>query len=185
MKGKAVFNKADFTELNTVAYEFKHNIKEYLTKHVFFKSHPNSSHVTCIQDIIRAAKSSTPPRKVEFLDYAAQLTMTHSEYQQLATSLQKAVQRVVDDLLDTHRLDALAVSSQTRLRGTSLSALARYPIVNVPAGFNKSLPFGISLFSRPGQEPLLLSLANVIESQGPPIRHPLLPQVLKPVYISK
>lgn len=90
----------------------------------------------------------------------------------------------IDALMDKHRLDALVSTSAGPAwvtdpvngdhdfgKSTRPSAIAGYPIINVPMGYVFGLPVGISFFGRAYSEPTLIKLAYAFE-QTTKVRRP-------------
>jgi amidase len=90
----------------------------------------------------------------------------------------------IDAVMTTHRLDALVAPTGNPAWPTDLvngdhftgssstpAAVAGYPSISVPAGFDFGLPVGISLFGRPWSEPTLIRLAYSYE-QASKLRKP-------------
>jgi amidase len=89
----------------------------------------------------------------------------------------------LDSVLDEYRLDALIAPTTGAPTPISLggddfpgacsqaSAIAGYPILNVPVGYVGQLPIGMSFMGRAFSEPTLLKLAYAFE-QAHPIRRP-------------
>jgi len=83
----------------------------------------------------------------------------------------------IDAIMSQHRLDSIIVptdipawmidlvngDAQNVIRGFRPSALAGYPVINVPLGFVRSLPVGISFLGRAWSEPTLLRVAYAFE----------------------
>lgn len=90
----------------------------------------------------------------------------------------------IDALLDENELDAViapTVAAPTPISPTGdsfpgsssqISAIAGYPILNVPAGFVGDLPVGISFIGRAFSEPTLLKLGYAFERLNPARRPP-------------
>ena len=82
----------------------------------------------------------------------------------------------IDKTMDKHRLDALVaptsgpptlidlVNGDYGVNGAStIPAVAGYPHITVPAGFDHGLPVGISFFGRAWSEPTLIKIAYAFE----------------------
>jgi amidase len=82
----------------------------------------------------------------------------------------------IDAVMDKHRLDALVAPTAGPAWCTDLingdhapggsstpAAVAGYPNINVPAGFVRGLPIGISFFGRAHSEAVLIKLAYAFE----------------------
>ena len=76
--------------------------------------------------------------------------------------------------MDKHQLDALVGG------GGGLAAMAGYPSLTVPAGFNGEMPVGFIFYARAWQEAMLIALAVDFEAKSHARREPkLLPTVLR------
>ncbi|MVA79557.1 hypothetical protein GOZ89_09020 [Agrobacterium vitis] len=94
----------------------------------------------------------------------------------------KTIRMLTEQLMQTHRLDALAYPAQHRTalligeqsrpeRNGVLASALGWPAINVPVGQSDGLPVGLDLMALPFQESLLFSLAKAV--QGPPVRPPI------------
>jgi len=97
----------------------------------------------------------------------------------------------IDKTMDKHRLDALVaptsspatlidlVNGDYGVNGSStVPAVAGYPDITVPAGFERGLPVGISFFGRAWSEGKLIAIAHAFEQAT---RHRKPPQFLATV----
>jgi amidase len=96
--------------------------------------------------------------------------------------------------MDKHKLDAIVAPTAGPACLTDLlngdhftggssnaAAVARYPNINVPAGFIHGMPVGISFFGRAWSEPTLIKLAYAFE-QATKLRKP--PQFLPTISLN-
>ncbi|NSY12208.1 amidase [Agrobacterium vitis] len=94
----------------------------------------------------------------------------------------KTIRMLTEELMQGHRLDALAYPAQHRTalligeqsrpeRNGVLASALGWPAINVPVGQADGLPVGLDLMAVPFQEALLFSLAKAV--QGPPVRPPI------------
>ena len=74
----------------------------------------------------------------------------------------------IDAWMDQHRLDALVGG------GGGLAAMAGYPSITVPAGFDGEMPVGFILYTRAWQEAKLIELATDFEAKTRARREPKL-----------
>ena len=72
----------------------------------------------------------------------------------------------IDALMDQHQLDALVGG------GGGLAAMAGYPSITVPAGFNGEMPVGFIFYTRAWQEAKLIALAADFEAKTRARREP-------------
>ena len=78
----------------------------------------------------------------------------------------------IDAWMDQHRLDALVGG------GGGLAAMAGYPSITVPAGFDGEMPVGFILYTRAWQEAKLIALAGDFEAKTRARREPKLLRTL-------
>lgn len=69
----------------------------------------------------------------------------------------------LDKVMNEYNLDALLVPSDPIAPSSQPANMACYPSINIPLGFNESVPFGITLMGRAYSEPTLLRIAYGIE----------------------
>jgi Asp-tRNA(Asn)/Glu-tRNA(Gln) amidotransferase A subunit family amidase len=107
------------------------------------------------------------------------------------------LQRVVTELMDQHRLDALVFPFKTlpatkisegwnnREADNPLSSQTGFPGLLVPAGFTREgLPIALEFLGRPFSEPVLFRLASAYEHTSghrktPPFTPPLSGEVIE------
>jgi amidase len=103
--------------------------------------------------------------------------LTEKAYREaLEKDLKLSQKEGIDKTMDKHRLDALVaptsgppslidlVNGDYGVNGSStVPAIAGYPHITVPAGYDFGLPVGISFFGRPWTEPTLIRIAYAYE----------------------
>ena len=103
--------------------------------------------------------------------------LTEKAYREaLEKNLKLSQKEGIDKTMDKHRLDALVaptsgppslidlVNGDYGVNGSStVPAIAGYPHITVPAGYDFGLPVGISFFGRPWTEPTLIRVAYAYE----------------------
>jgi amidase len=80
----------------------------------------------------------------------------------------------IDALMDRHRLDAIVGG------GGGLAAMAGYPSITVPAGFNGEMPAGFIMYTRAWQEAKLIALAADFEARAKARREPKFLPTIRP-----
>ena len=80
----------------------------------------------------------------------------------------------VDAIMDKHQLDALVGG------GGGLAAMAGYPSITVPAGFNGEMPVGFLFYTRAWQEAKLIALAADFEAKTHARREPKFLPTIRP-----
>jgi amidase len=170
-------------EYGVLITEFPHSLNAYLATYT-----PDGP-MFGLADIVDYNEANADEALVHFgqeLFYAALEvgTVWDDWYTQtVAHNLSLARERGLDAVLDEHGLDALiapttGVPTPISLHGddfpgacSQASAMAGYPIVNVPLGYVDGLPVGVSFMGRAFAEPTLLKLAYAFE-QAHPVRRP-------------
>jgi len=172
----ASLGKFDVSELDVLLYELKHDLNAYLTAagpHVpvrslkevirFNEQYKDRELEYFGQDLFEKAEKKGPLTDKAYVDALAKnhlLTRTQG----------------IDAVMTKHRLDALVAptAGPTWLidpidgdhdtgGSSSLAAVAGYPNINVPMGFVRGLPVGISFFGRAWSEPTLIKIAYAFE----------------------
>jgi amidase len=175
----------DRDELEVLLYELKADLNAYLES--LGKAAPVKSLAEVIhfneknkdrempffgQELLLAAQEKGPLTEQKYLDA-------------LAHGKKRAGAEGIDAVMDQHELDALVAPSVSpaypidwvngdHFLGASSSpaAVAGYPNITVPCGFNFGLPLGISFFGRAFSEPVLLRLAYAFEQASQARRPP-------------
>lgn len=161
-------------EYDVLCYEFKAGINKYLaTANVPMKS---------LKDIIEFNKNNEdkamPTFKQETLEKCeAKGDLTTKEYVQALEKSHKGSQKIIDSVMQQHKLDAIAgltmgpACSIDTIYGdrwgdvflTAPAAASGYPHISVPCGKVYDLPVGLSFFSGAYREGELFSLAYAYE----------------------
>jgi amidase len=175
----------DRDELEVLLYELKADLNAYLES--LGKAAPVKSLAEVIhfneknkdrempffgQELFLAAQEKGPVTEQKYLDA-------------LAHGKKRAGAEGIDAVMDQHKLDALVAPSVSpaypidwvngdHFLGASSSpaAVAGFPNITVPCGFNFGLPLGISFFGRAFSEPVLLRLAYAFEQASQARRPP-------------
>jgi amidase len=171
--------KFDDSEFDVLLYEFKADLNAYLA------SRGAGVPVHSLKDII----AFNERHKDEELRYFGQEIMTMAEKKgtlasqkyraELARNHLLARARGIDAVMIKYKLDALVAptggpawlvdlvngdSGTASAPGPStVTSVAGYPHITVPAGFFRGLPVGISFFGRAWSEPVLIQLAYAYE----------------------
>jgi amidase len=164
------------TELEVLLYEFKTDLNAYLAGLA-----PNVRPRT-LKDLIDFNEKNRD-REMPFFGQEIFLMaekkgpLTDKAYRTaLEKDLRLARKDGIDKTMDKHRLDALAaptsgpptlidlINGDYGVNGAStIPAVAGYPHITVPAGFDHGLPVGISFFGRAWSEPTLIKIAYAFE----------------------
>jgi amidase len=183
----ATLGKFDDTEFDVLLFEFKADLNQYLTwlgaaspvhslKEViaFNAAHKDEEMPYFGQEIMEMAEKKGP--------------LTTAAYKAaLAKNRRQARGLGIDAVMTKFKLDALVAptggpawlidpvngdSGTAAMPGPStVTSVAGYPHITVPAGFHRGLPIGISFFGRAWSEPTLIKLAYAYE-QATKHRHP-------------
>jgi amidase len=182
------FGKFDESELAVLLYELKADLNAYLSRL------PRDAQVHTLKDLIEFNEKNKQKEMPYFgqdlfIKAEAKGSLTNKVYLKAIENNRKmACDKGIDALMDKHKLDAIVAPTAGPACLTDLlngdhftggssnaAAVARYPNINVPAGFIHGMPVGISFFGRPWSEPTLIKLAYSFE-QATKLRKP--PQFL-------
>jgi amidase len=172
----ATVDKLDESEFEVLLYEFKADLNAYLAG-----LGPGLAHRT-LKDLI-AFNEKNRDREMPFFGQEIfekaekKGPLTEKKYRDaLAKNLRLARREGIDRTMTRHRLDALVAPTSgpptliDLVNGdygsggcSSLAAVAGYPHVTLPAGWEFGLPVGISFFGRAWSEPTLIRLAYAFE----------------------
>ncbi|HKA35663.1 MAG TPA: amidase [Thermoanaerobaculia bacterium] len=163
------------TELEVLLYEFKTDLNLYLA------ALPNAR----VKSLKEAIEFNDKNRDREmpyfgqelFLQAEKKGPLTEKAYRDaLEADLRNARKDGIDKTMDKHKLDALVaptsspptlidlVNGDYGVNGSStIPAVAGYPDITVPAGYDFGLPVGISFFGRAWSEPTLIRIAYAYE----------------------
>jgi amidase len=180
--------KFDDSEFDVLLYEFKADLNNYLA------SLGPKAPVKSLQDIIdyndRHKDQEMPFFGQEIMIQAqAKGPLTEKKYLDgLASNLKMSRTDGIDATMDKYKLDAIVAPTGSPAWTTDLingdhftgasstpAAVAGYPNINVPAGFSRGLPVGLSFFGRAYSEPALIKLAYAYEQAT---KHRRAPQFL-------
>ena len=173
------------TELEVLLYEFKADLNTYLA------SLPNARART-LKDLIEFNEKN---REREMPYFGQEIfvmaqkkgPLTEKAYRDaLAHDVRKSRREGIDRTMEKFKLDALVaatsgpptlidlVNGDYGVNGSStIPAVAGYPDITVPAGFEFGLPVGISFFGRAWSEPTLIRIAYAYEQATKHRRPPL------------
>jgi amidase len=172
----ASLGKFDESELDVLLYEFKHDLNAYFAGAgpqvpvrslkeliAFNETYADRELRYFGQDLFEKAEKKGPLTDKAYLDALAKNHLLTRE-------------QGIDGVMAKYRLDALVAptAGPTWLidlidgdhdtgGSASLAAVAGYPNINVPMGFVRGLPVGISFFGRAWSEPALIKIAYAFE----------------------
>jgi amidase len=172
----ASLGKFDESELDVMLYEFKHDLNAYfaaagprvpvrtLKELIAYNEKFKDRELQYFgQDLFEKAEKKGPLTEKKYLDALAKNHLLTRE-------------QGIDGVMAKYKLDALVaptagptwlidlVDGDHDTGGTSsLAAVAGYPNINVPMGFVRGLPVGISFFGRAWSEPALIKIAYAFE----------------------
>jgi amidase len=162
-------------ELEVLLYEFKTDLNLYLA------SLPNAK-IKSLKDAIEFNEKNRDREmpyfgQELFLQAEKKGPLTEKAYRDaLDADLKNARKDGIDKTMDKHKLDALVaptsspatlidqVNGDYGVNGSStIPAVAGYPDITVPAGYDFGLPVGISFFGRAWSEATLIRIAYAYE----------------------
>ena len=168
--------KFDDSEFDVLLYEFKADLNSYLA------GLGPKAPVKTLQDIIdfndRNKDREMPWFGQEIMLMAQKKgPLSEKKYRDaLARNVRMSRTQGIDATMTKYKLDAIVAPTGSPPWTTDLvngdhftgasstpAAVAGYPNINVPAGFSRNLPVGISFFGRAYSEPTLIRLAYAYE----------------------
>jgi len=171
-------------EYEVMLYEFKADLDDYLLKH----GSPNG--MRTLEDLIAFDSS----RSSDVMPYFGQEVflaaeekgpLSDAEYKQAMADSKPVAQRIIDQALQEHQLDAIIAPTNGpawltdlvngdhfSISSSTLPAVSGYPSVTVPMGDVYDLPVGLSFFGTAYSEPVLLRIAYDFEQSTQPRRPP-------------
>jgi len=184
---KIVKSEAHKNAIEVMAYEFKDGLKKYFTRL------GENAPVKNLQEAIEATKADS--LEMQYFDVKdmenaqSKGSLADNEYKQAVKNLHKEYRdKGIDYVMDKYQLDAIVSPTggpawktdfingdNFKLSTSEYAALSGYPNINVPMGFIRDVPVGISFFGRAWSEPLLIEMAYAYE-QG--TQHRKAPQFL-------
>jgi amidase len=174
------FQSWDSSEFTVLLYEFKADLNAYLAA----RDAPVKSLADCIAFNNANRSTEMPYFDQEIMEQAeAKGPLTEKAYlDALANNVKASRTEGIDAILAKNNLDAIVAPTggpawltdwDHDIGGcSSPAAIAGYPHVTVPAGFQFGLPLGISFFGAPWTEPKLITLAYAFEQARKPRRKP-------------
>jgi amidase len=179
--------KFDDTEFDVLLYEFKADLNKYL---LWLGA---ASPVHSLADII-AFNDRNKDREMPYFDQELMRQaerkgpLTDAKYRaELAKNHQLSRTLGIDATMAKYRLDALVAptggpawltdlvngdsGTATAASPSTVTAVAGYPHITVPAGYDRGLPVGVSFFGKAWSEATLIKLAYAYE-QATRRRHP-------------
>jgi amidase len=163
------------SELEVLLYEFKADLNQYLAA-------LPGARVRTLKDLIEFNEKNRDREmpyfgQELFVKAEAKGPLTEKAYRDaLEKDLLLSRKEGIDKTMDKHKLDALVaptsgppslidlVNGDYGVNGSStVPAIAGYPHITVPAGYDFGLPVGISFFGRAWSEPTLVKIAFAYE----------------------
>ncbi|KAL1924412.1 uncharacterized protein VTP21DRAFT_7447 [Calcarisporiella thermophila] len=164
-------------ELTSLLFEFKQDVTKYLGQL------PQECPMKNLEDLIKFnnenAEKEMPFFKQEMFELAQNTTdLNDPAYQDSIKNVRElSTKKGIDAVMDEHKLDALIEPVDLKLLPPQPWAMAGYPIITVPVGYDSvGVPFGLGFYGRPLSEPTLFKFAYAYE-QATKVRKP---PVLKP-----
>ncbi len=168
-------NAFEKTELEVLLYEFKADLNAYLAALPGARART----LAALIEFNEKNRDREMPYFGQEIFVMAEKKgpLTEKAYREaLEKDLKLSQKEGIDKTMDKHRLDALVaptsgppslidlVNGDYGVNGSStVPAIAGYPHITVPAGYDFGLPVGISFFGRPWTEPTLIRIAYAYE----------------------
>ncbi|KAJ9074503.1 hypothetical protein DSO57_1005821 [Entomophthora muscae] len=149
--------------------EFHQDMKDYLAQ----SPNPNLKDVRSIVEWYKT-NPTTRTFQLKALKRVANLTpLEIFTFKKKLLTIKKRVREALSSLLASNSLDAIAIPSHCDLGGFTFPNIAGFPIINVPLGYSAdATSISMAIFGNHNSDPLLLSLANMIETANPTPRIP-------------
>jgi len=146
--------------LQTLEYEFKHNVNDYLSQQ---KNVP----VKSLEEIIAFNKKDSK-RRIKYgqtlIEGSEKSVITKEEFENVVQTSQENARKELDRYLVEKGLDALVMINNDEVL---LSAVAGYPELAVPAGYDKNgEPIGVVLVGKQFGEKELFNIGYAYEQQS-------------------
>lgn len=114
-----------------------------------------------LQQFNEQAADLRAPYGQALIDMMAGLELTDAELDALRQRLQSAASTALDQLFAEHQLDVLLSVNN---RNAGIAALANYPALTIPMGYDEDgRPMGLTLMAPPFQEQLLVDIGRQVE----------------------
>ena len=167
------YGKMSDDRLLVLLYEFKTDLNKYLgERHATYKT---------LADLIKYNEDNKtremPLFGQELFEQAqSKGDLTDKIYTDALNRVKQAArEKGIDAVVLKDKLDAVVAPAGGAT--WSIAAVAGYPYITVPAGFNDNMPFGIGFFGRAFSEPQLIKIACAFEQRTKARRAPqLLPK---------
>ncbi|HKT42402.1 MAG TPA: amidase family protein, partial [Rhodanobacteraceae bacterium] len=172
-------------ESTVLRYEFKHGVNAYLATRKGLKVHSLADLIAF--DNAHAAEEMPWFGQETFIAAEAEGPLTDKAYRDALAKLKKlAGPEGIDAAMGADHLDALFAPAQDPAWRIDLvtgdpggtasaygpAAVAGYPSITVPAGFEHGLPVGMLFFGRKWSEPTLIGMAYAFEQATHARRNP-------------
>ncbi|MFO6858689.1 amidase family protein, partial [Bacillus cereus] len=146
--------------LQTLEYEFKHNVNDYLSQQ---KNVP----VKSLEEIIAFNKKDSK-RRIKYgqtlIEGSEKSAITKEEFENVVQTSQENARKELDRYLVEKGLDALVMINNDEVL---LSAVAGYPELAVPAGYDKNgEPIGVVFVGKQFGEKELFNIGYAYEQQS-------------------
>ncbi|MBX3084043.1 MAG: amidase [Anaerolineae bacterium] len=152
--------------LAVLSYGFRAGVNQYLAA--------TNSRVKSVAEIVafnQADPTNRVPYGQDLVEGSENIKLTEAEYHTLAQGLAETRQKLIRQVLNDYRLDALITN------GSSFSPIycpPGFPALTVPAGYKRGRPFGITFVGDYLSEPTLIRLGYAFEQTTQARRSPRL-----------
>lgn len=159
-------NSEGVDNLQTLEYEFKHNVNDYLSRQ---KNVP----VKSLEEIIAFNKKDSK-RRIKYgqtlIEGSEKSAITKDEFEKIVQTSQENARKELDRYLVEKGLDALVMINNDEVL---LSAVAGYPELAVPAGYDSDgQPVGVVFVGKQFGEKELFNIGYAYEQQSKNRRSP-------------
>jgi len=169
-------------ELSVLQFEFKDGVNKYLAA--------SNSPVKTLKDVIewneQHESEAMPYFKQEILEACEKKGSIDSPEYKEAVSKTKTCRSIIDSLMKSHQLDAIASTSigpanlidlingdyDTGFYFCPPAAMAGFPHITVPMGTVHGLPIGLSFIAGAWQEPVVIALGYAFEQASKQRKEP-------------
>jgi amidase len=162
------YSKVSNDRLQVLLYEFKTDLNIYLAER-------NSPYKT-LADLIKFNEENKEREmplfgQELFLQAQSKGDLTEKAYIEALQKVKRtAREEGIDAVMAKDNLDAIVAPAGGAT--WSIAAVAGYPYITVPAGFQDGLPIGIGFFGRAFSEPQLIKIAYAFEQKTKARRKP-------------
>jgi amidase len=153
---------AGFQDDGVVLYEFEHDLNAYLATRIGVP-------IGSLADLIAFNKAHAAEEQFArygqpgFLSALKKGPASDPTYLGALAKTQTTARAGIDAAMDQNQLVAMVAPGGYPSSAIDVTSRAGYPMISVPAGFDRGLPFSLFFFGRAYSEPILFQLAYAFE----------------------